>query len=102
MKAKDYKKEREEAFCEDWYMTRNMGKTPTYADAIEWADTHPNWVDRKERLPQIGQFVLVLHNDGDVFTAMTDGLGVVWYAADYTIPTVMTTHWMPLYLPNKD
>ena len=30
--------EREEAFCEDWYMTRKMGKTPTYADAIAWAD----------------------------------------------------------------
>ena len=26
--------EREEAFCEDWYMTRKMEKTPTYADAI--------------------------------------------------------------------
>ena len=30
--------EREEDFCEDWYMTRKMGKTPTYADAIAWAD----------------------------------------------------------------
>lgn len=30
--------EREEAFCEDWYMTRKMEKTPTYADAIAWAD----------------------------------------------------------------
>ena len=30
--------EREEAFCEDWYMTRKMGKTPTYADAIAWAE----------------------------------------------------------------
>ena len=29
---------REEAFCEDWYMTRKMEKTPTYADAIAWAD----------------------------------------------------------------
>lgn len=31
--------EREEAFCEDWYMTRKMEKTPTYADAIAWAET---------------------------------------------------------------
>lgn len=30
--------EREEAFCDDWYMVRKMGKTPTYADAIAWAD----------------------------------------------------------------
>lgn len=30
--------EREEAFCEDWYMTRKMEKTPTFADAIAWAD----------------------------------------------------------------
>lgn len=30
--------EREEAFCDDWYMVRKMGKTPTFADAIAWAD----------------------------------------------------------------
>lgn len=30
--------EREEAFCDDWYMVRKMGRTPTYADAIVWAD----------------------------------------------------------------
>ena len=30
--------EREEDFCEDWYMTSKMEKTPTYADAIAWAD----------------------------------------------------------------
>ena len=30
--------EREEAFCDDWYMVRKMGKTPTYADAIAWAN----------------------------------------------------------------
>ena len=38
MKAEDIKIAREEAFCDDWYMVRKMGKTPTYADAIEWAD----------------------------------------------------------------
>ena len=38
MKSEDYKIEREEAFCDDWYMVRKMGKTPTYADAIAWAD----------------------------------------------------------------
>ena len=30
--------EREEAFCDDWYMVRKMGKHPTFADAIAWAD----------------------------------------------------------------
>lgn len=30
--------EREEAFCDDWYMVRKMSKTPTFADAIAWAD----------------------------------------------------------------
>ena len=34
----DKQVEREEAFCDDWYMVRKMGKTPTYADAIAWAD----------------------------------------------------------------
>lgn len=35
---KEIKMEREEAFCIDWYMVRKMNKTPTFADAIEWAD----------------------------------------------------------------
>lgn len=48
----DIKIEREEAFCDDWYMVRNMGKTPTYADAIEWADQHPNWIKVMDRLPE--------------------------------------------------
>lgn len=30
--------EKEEAFCDDWYMVRKVGKTPTFADAIAWAD----------------------------------------------------------------
>ena len=30
--------EREKVFCYDWYVTRKMDKTPTYADAIVWAD----------------------------------------------------------------
>lgn len=43
--------EREEAFCEDWFMTRKMEKTPTFADAIAWADKTMiekacDWLDR--------------------------------------------------------
>lgn len=32
------KETREEQFLDDWFVTRKMGKEPTFADAIEWAD----------------------------------------------------------------
>lgn len=51
--------EREEAFCEDWYMTRKMEKTPTYADAIAWADKTmiekvEQWLTKSGRGQMIG------------------------------------------------
>ena len=44
--------EREEAFTDDWYMVRKMDRTPTFAEAINWADTHPNWIKVEDRLPE--------------------------------------------------
>lgn len=51
--------EREEAFCEDWYMTRKMEKAPTYADAIAWADKTmiekvEQWLTKSGRGQMIG------------------------------------------------
>ena len=42
---------REEAFCDDWYMVRKMGKTPTYADAIAWADK--TMIDKLRELERV-------------------------------------------------
>lgn len=54
--------EREEEFCEDWYMTRKMEKTPTYADAIAWADKTLiekacQWITEHIDIPYEGEFI---------------------------------------------
>ena len=46
--------EREEAFCDDWYMVRKMSKTPTFADAIAWAD--------KTMIEKACECIIKLHN----------------------------------------
>ena len=53
--------EREKVFCYDWYVTRKMDKTPTYADAIVWADKTMiekirNWVTERYDLDFMGDF----------------------------------------------
>ena len=116
MKSEDYKIEREEAFCDDWYMTRNMKKTPTYADAIEWADQHPNWIKVTDRMPELidhcaySVYVLVC------YTVQYQYMGTIRYTRvacyDYKEKGWFThndeqidgevTHWMPIVLPNED
>ena len=54
--------EREEAFCDDWYMNRKMEKTPTYADAIAWADKTMidkacQWITEHIDIPYEGEFI---------------------------------------------
>lgn len=61
-----------------------------------------DWIKVTDRLPKAGEFVLVLHSDGDLFQAMRDINGIIWFATGYTVPVLMTTHWMPLVLPNEE
>lgn len=55
--------EREEAFTDDWYMVRKMDRTPTFAEAIHWADTHPNWIKRPDLPPHPDDTDLVVYNE---------------------------------------
>lgn len=114
MKSEDIKIEREVAFTDDWYMVRKMEKTPTYADAIEWADQHPNWIKVTDRLPEVSEKP---HNHGlsdyvlvAVYMCSSNRYRCVidcycpeynmWchsdeYAGEYS-------HWMPIILPKED
>lgn len=98
--------EREEAFTDDWYMVRKMGRTPTFAEAIHWADTHPNWKRFKDVAPT--------PLDGEDFLVKVEGIeedyAYAWYAYDrqcficyatgLSLPSV--TYWMPILLPKED
>lgn len=93
--------EREEAFTDDWYMVRKMDRTPTFAEAIHWADTHPNWIKVEDRLPDEYKDVLVFCPFGfidNLYVAHVDGID--FYTSDGA--WVRPTHWMPIVLPKED
>lgn len=116
MKAEDIKIEREEAFCDDWYMVRKMEKTPTYADAIEWADQHPNWIKVTDRLPEAKyrtDYTNVVLISGFRYTPMGvrypfsdvayyDYEYKKWYDQNDEAIAGGVTHWMPIVLPKED
>lgn len=98
--------EREVAFTDDWYMVRNMDRTPTFAEAIHWADTHPNWIKASsDKQPEAGQlcvispktpglYYLARWNDRThVFELLDSSCGYYRSALDY---------WLPIVLPKED
>lgn len=112
MKADDIKIEREIAFTDDWYMVRKMDKTPTYADAIEWADQNPKWIKVTDRLPKINTDVLLVfkrHGEDEYFSTVgyleyrqIKGLKTVQWNPEYEEDDMLITHWMPIILPKED
>lgn len=108
----DIKIEREEAFCDDWFMVREMGKTPTFADAIEWADTHPNWIKVEDRLPENDADVLVCFHYYDIGHNCTTvghceyvnnkGIRQREWMTDWDDTDMVITHWMPIVLPKEN
>ena len=97
--------EREVAFTDDWYMVRKMGRTPTFAEAIHWADTHPNWIKVEDRLPDDGQVCLIVTKP-NVFcfkakwserlrVFLVDNTELGYYKS-------ALTHWLPIVLPKED
>lgn len=103
---KEYDKiEREEAFCDDWHMVRKMGKTPQFADAIEWADTHPNWIKVEDRLPEnSGQECLVITKMGMLLLTRWNDKVRVFECTDRELGYYKDalTYWMPIVLPKID
>lgn len=108
--------EREETFVDDWYMTQQTGKTPTYADAIAWADSHPNWIKVEDELPQKtkhdewSNFVLVLYEKYYESLKTTIRYNEVacydynekqWFKHDEEPIDGVVTHWIPIVNPNR-
>ena len=56
--------EREEAFCDDWYMVRKMDRTPTYADAIAWADETTKKAMLDKVRPMLDNYIRQLQVEG--------------------------------------
>ena len=91
--------EREETFIDDWYKNQQRGKTPTFADAIAWADSHPNWIKVEDRLPETDDTVIVI-------IEATKGYPYVTTASYFPVHSKcwsqgFITHWMPIIMPNR-
>lgn len=61
-----------------------------------------DWIKVTDRLPNIGQQVLVCHEDGTIYLAELTNNYAVWSGDYFLIPTKNTTHWMPIVLPKED
>lgn len=59
-----------------------------------------NWIKVTDGLPNIGQQVLICHNDGTIYLGELTNNGAVWMGEGFMIPTKNTSHWMPIYKPN--
>ena len=97
--------EREEEFTDDWFMARKMDRTPTFADAIEWADTHPNWIRVEDILPEEdGQLCVIVTKIKIVLLARWDSSRRLFSCIEKEIGFYKgaLTHWMPITLPKED
>ena len=66
-----------------------------------------NWISVKDRLPKIGEEVLVCREQNgnrwwDIAASVqSDTIGRVWYRLD-GFPIDDVTHWQKIVLPNKE
>lgn len=112
---KDYEwtpqEKREYDFISEWQDRHDSN--PTYADAIAWADTHPNWIKVEDRLPgrdgghHWTKNVLVhcpgpsdYDDEPNVTIAFYNHCKKQWY--DLADNSIEVTHWMPLIGPKED
>lgn len=75
-----------------------------WAAAVEWADSHPNWIPVEERLPEKdNEFedyskLVVVTNGKDFWKGMYNYGGECWLTFDLW-PIDDATHWMEIQPP---
>jgi hypothetical protein len=71
-----------------------------FEKGVKWAEEHPNWISFKDRLPEVGEYVLIAAASRHGYTAFgldkreIDGYGVI--AWNNKAVTSCCTHWMKL------
>lgn len=97
--------EREVAFTDDWYMVGKMDRTPTFAEAIHWADTHPNWIKVEDRLPQEdGQLCIIVTKTNCLYLARWNGYKRLFSCLEKEVGyyKAALSYWVPIVLPKED
>ena len=61
------------------------------------------WIDVKDRLPEIGEYVFVYNTEGAILIArlFTDGWAAFFADGEKLMGELSATHWMPLPNPPK-
>lgn len=57
------------------------------------------WVKTTESLPNIGQKVLICHNDGTIYLGELTNNGTAWMGDWFMFPMGNVSHWMPIINP---
>lgn len=58
-----------------------------------------DWIKVTDRLPDIGQQVLICHEDGTFYLGEMTNNNAVWVGDWFSIPTKKAPYWMPLVKP---
>lgn len=61
-----------------------------------------DWIRVEDKLPKIGQQVLICHEDGTTYLAELTNNDEVWIGDGFLIPTKNAPYWMPIVKPSKD
>ena len=61
-----------------------------------------DWIRVEDKLPKIGQQVLICHEDGTTYLAELTNNDMVWIGDGFLIPTKNAPYWMPIVKPEKD
>lgn len=61
-----------------------------------------DWIRVEDRLPNIGQQVLICHEDGTFYLAELTNNYAVWVGDWFSIPIANAPYWMPIVLPKFD
>ena len=94
---------REYDFISEWHDTHDYN--PTYADAIAWADTHPNWIKVEDSLPEEdGQLCVIRTKTKSLLLAQWDRRHRLFSCLENEIGYYRggLSYWMPIVLPKEE
>ncbi len=58
-----------------------------------------DWIRVEDKLPRIGQQVLICHTDGTIYLAELTNNYSVWVGDWFSIPTKNAPYWVPIVKP---
>jgi hypothetical protein len=74
--------------------------TTSFYEGVNWADKHPDWISTGDRLPEVGQRVIVCTKTGTVTLATLHYYNNCYLFGGFR-HHMEVTHWLPLPTPPR-